>query len=67
MAKIQNAENPKYSFLLVAMKNCLHFGVSFVVSYKSKPTLNTSTSSHVPWHLPKGAENKTSQNLSTDI
>lgn len=60
-------KTPNTHSLLVAMKNCLHSGGQFVVSYKSKPTLTTSTSSHVPWHLPKGAEDKTSQNLSMEV
>lgn len=55
--KYRRLKTPNTHSLLVEMKNYIHFAGQFVVSYKGKPTLTTATSSHVPWCLPKGAEN----------
>ena len=56
--KSRTLKAPYAHSLLVGMKNCTAtLEDSFVVSYKTKPTLTILSSNHTPWYLPKGDEN----------
>ena len=68
IAQIQNTDNTRcrgrcgttetLNLFLEGIQNCtVTLQDSLVISYKTKHTLITRSSNHIPWYLPKRAEN----------
>ena len=52
----QNSNRNSHSLLVRMQNTTLTLKDSLAIYNKTKHTLNTQSSNHVPWYLPKGAE-----------